>query len=177
LIPCRVGLVPCNKIQPPRRTGTTMRGMGDSRAQRAGAARHARGRWTSVLGQPRGACHIHRHAVLASCQGAAWCSHKSPDPHSSLWDGGTRSCAPAGRCPRAAILRCSRIVASSRTSCRCPLRHSCTALPSCKHGWNAIRTIISTVSATRHAVCRAVRHAREERRTTCPRQRVGAEAR
>ena len=34
------------------------------------------------------------------------------------------------------------------------------------------------VSATRHAVCRVVRHAREERRTTCPtaRQRVGGEA-
>ena len=122
-----------------------MRGMGGSRAQRAGAARHARGRWTSVLGQPRGACHIHRHAVLASCRGAAWCPHKSPDPHSSLWDGGTRRCAPAGRCPRAAILRCSCIVASSRTFCRCPLQHSCTAIPSCTHGCNAIRTIISTL--------------------------------
>ena len=64
-----------------------MRGMGGSRAERAGAARRARGRWTSVLGQPRGACHIHRHAVLASCRGAAWCPHKGPDRHHSLWGG------------------------------------------------------------------------------------------
>ena len=68
---------------PPRvrsERGGKMRGMGGSRAERAGAARRARGRWTSVLGQPRGACHIHRHAILASCRGAAWCPHKSPDP-------------------------------------------------------------------------------------------------
>jgi hypothetical protein len=54
-------------------------------------------------------------------------------------------CASAGRSLRAALLRCSCVVASSRTLRGCPLRHSCPPLPSSTHGCNALRTIISTL--------------------------------
>ena len=48
-----------------------------SRAERAGEARRARGRWTGVLDQSRGACHIHPVVVPVSGRIAASCAHDS----------------------------------------------------------------------------------------------------
>ena len=48
-----------------------------SRAERAGEARRARGRWTGVLDQSRGACHIHPVVVPVSGRIAASYAHDS----------------------------------------------------------------------------------------------------
>ena len=114
--------------------------MGGSRAERAGAPRRARGWWTGVLGQPRGACHAHRHAVLASCRGAAWCPHKSPDPQLlSLMQG-------AGPTERCVVTRGGQSDATSRChGCRRNYRHRSPGA----RGW-ALSTHGYSASPTNH---------------------------